>query len=166
MVELLDGFAFLTCPSPALFKTARASRQLLQHTISPRDIASGALQLELCFVFAPRSSQDACPDVRARSCLRGPGSRPTDLRHCECGFHSLPRLVRRVGIADGSAQWSTTWDRSKLFTYTNLSPNPVTFGSPGAIGQADIVVTDTSTFQSVWGFGATLSTLRCHASAS
>ncbi|RDX42626.1 glycoside hydrolase [Lentinus brumalis] len=52
--------------------------------------------------------------------------------------------------------WSTTWDRSKLFTYTNLSPNPVTFGSPGAIGQADIVVTDTSTFQSVWGFGATL----------
>ncbi|KAI0699329.1 glycoside hydrolase [Cerioporus squamosus] len=42
------------------------------------------------------------------------------------------------------------------FTYTNLSPNPINFGSPGAIGQADIVVTDTSTFQSVWGFGASL----------
>ena len=68
-----------------------------------------------------------------------------------------------------SAQWSTTWDRSKLFTYTNLSPNPINFGSPGAIGEADIVVTDTSTFQSIWGFGASLSTLpppaaRCHAS--
>ncbi|KAI1793363.1 glycoside hydrolase [Ganoderma leucocontextum] len=52
--------------------------------------------------------------------------------------------------------WSTTWDRSDLFTYTNLSPNPITFVSPGAIGDADIVITDTSTYQSVWGFGASL----------
>lgn len=69
-----------------------------------------------------------------------------------------------------SAQWSTTWDRSQLFTYTNLSPNPINFGSPGAIGQADIVVTDTSTYQSVWGFGASLSAspfyVSTHASAS
>ncbi|KAI0769030.1 glycoside hydrolase [Trametes elegans] len=52
--------------------------------------------------------------------------------------------------------WSTTWDRSSLFTYTNLSPNPITFQSPGAIGAADIVVSDSQTYQSVWGFGASL----------
>ncbi|PIL22448.1 hypothetical protein GSI_15136 [Ganoderma sinense ZZ0214-1] len=52
--------------------------------------------------------------------------------------------------------WTTTWDRSSLFTYTNLSPNPINFVSPGAIGDADIVITDTSTYQSVWGFGASL----------
>ncbi|KAH9922871.1 glycoside hydrolase [Epithele typhae] len=52
--------------------------------------------------------------------------------------------------------WATTWDRGSLFTYTNLSPNPINFASPGAIGDADIVITDTSTYQSVWGFGASL----------
>ncbi|TBU27192.1 glycoside hydrolase [Dichomitus squalens] len=52
--------------------------------------------------------------------------------------------------------WATTWDRSSIFTYTNLSPNPINFGSPGAIGDADIDITDASTFQSVWGFGASL----------
>ncbi|OBZ71255.1 Endo-1,6-beta-D-glucanase [Grifola frondosa] len=53
--------------------------------------------------------------------------------------------------------WATTWDRSKLFTYTNLAPSSsINFISPGAIGAADIVVTDSSTYQSVWGFGASL----------
>ncbi|KAI0648146.1 glycoside hydrolase [Trametes meyenii] len=52
--------------------------------------------------------------------------------------------------------WSTTWDRSSLFTYNNLSPNPITFNSPGAIGAADIVINDGQTFQSVWGYGASL----------
>ncbi|KAI5121488.1 hypothetical protein M0805_003943 [Coniferiporia weirii] len=52
--------------------------------------------------------------------------------------------------------WTTTWDRSSLFTYTNLSPNPINFVSPGAIGSADIVVDDSQTYQSVWGFGASL----------
>ncbi|KAF9444952.1 glycoside hydrolase family 30 protein [Macrolepiota fuliginosa MF-IS2] len=51
--------------------------------------------------------------------------------------------------------WQTTWDRSKLFTYHNQNP-PIPFGSPSQIGDADIVVTDTSTFQSVWGFGGSL----------
>ena len=55
-------------------------------------------------------------------------------------------------------QWSTTWDRSDLFTYTNLSPNPVNFVTPGAIGSADIIVNDGSVLQSMVGHGATLST--------
>ncbi|KAI0670921.1 glycoside hydrolase [Trametes maxima] len=52
--------------------------------------------------------------------------------------------------------WATTWDRSQLFKYTNLSPNPVNFVSPGAAGKADIVVDDSSVFQTIAGFGATL----------
>ncbi|KAA1474162.1 glycoside hydrolase [Dentipellis sp. KUC8613] len=51
--------------------------------------------------------------------------------------------------------WQTTWDRSKL--YTSLKPSsPINFGSPGAIGSADIDVDDSSTYQSVWGFGGSL----------
>ncbi|KAI0270572.1 glycoside hydrolase [Gloeopeniophorella convolvens] len=51
--------------------------------------------------------------------------------------------------------WQTTWDRSKL--YTSLQPStPINFGSPGAIGAADIDVDDTSTYQSVWGLGGAL----------
>ncbi|KAI0632331.1 glycoside hydrolase [Trametes polyzona] len=52
--------------------------------------------------------------------------------------------------------WSTTWDRSQLLTYTNLYPNPVQFKTPGAIGAADIVINDAKTYQTVWGFGASL----------
>ncbi|EIN05745.1 glycoside hydrolase [Punctularia strigosozonata HHB-11173 SS5] len=68
--------------------------------------------------------------------------------------------VALVG-ATGSAQqiydiWQTTWDRGKLLTYTNLGSNPINFQSPSVIGQADIVIDDTQTFQSVWGFGGTL----------
>ena len=57
-------------------------------------------------------------------------------------------------------QWSTTWDRSRLFTYTNLSPNPINFVSPGSTGAADISVDDTSVLQSMAGYGATLSMCR------
>ncbi|KAK7681614.1 hypothetical protein QCA50_015347 [Cerrena zonata] len=52
--------------------------------------------------------------------------------------------------------WSTTWDRSKLFTYDNLGPNPINFVTPGPIGSADIVVNDAQQFQSVLGFGGSL----------
>lgn len=55
-------------------------------------------------------------------------------------------------------QWSTTWDRSKLFTYDNLGPNPINFASPGAIGSADIVVNDGTQYQPMYGFGGSLST--------
>ncbi|KAF8064208.1 glycoside hydrolase [Lyophyllum atratum] len=51
--------------------------------------------------------------------------------------------------------WQTTWDRSKLFT--SLKPStPINFGTPSAIGAADIVVDETATFQSIWGFGGSL----------
>ncbi|RDB15100.1 Endo-1,6-beta-D-glucanase [Hypsizygus marmoreus] len=51
--------------------------------------------------------------------------------------------------------WQTTWDRSKLFT--SLKPKtPINFATPSVIGKADIVVDDTATFQSVWGFGGSL----------
>ena len=59
-----------------------------------------------------------------------------------------------------SPQYQTTWDRAQLFTYTNLGSNPINFGSPGPIGQADIVIDDTAGFQSVWGHGGSLSKLR------
>ncbi|KAI5119683.1 hypothetical protein M0805_003570 [Coniferiporia weirii] len=52
--------------------------------------------------------------------------------------------------------WSTTWDRGDLFTYTNLTPNPINFVTPGAVGSADISVDDSSVYQTIWGFGATL----------
>ncbi|KAF9047180.1 glucan endo-1,6-beta-glucosidase [Hymenopellis radicata] len=51
--------------------------------------------------------------------------------------------------------WQTTWDRSKLFT--SLKPStPINFVSPSVIGSADIVVDDSSTFQTVAGFGGSL----------
>jgi hypothetical protein len=56
-------------------------------------------------------------------------------------------------------QWQTTWDRQKLFTrQPTTSGLPINFGNPGAIGQADIVIEDTQVFQTMDGFGATLST--------
>ncbi|TFK47117.1 glycoside hydrolase [Heliocybe sulcata] len=52
--------------------------------------------------------------------------------------------------------WQTTWDESELLTYFQPTPDPITFGSPGTIGAADIVVDDTQVYQTVWGFGASL----------
>ena len=42
-------------------------------------------------------------------------------------------------------------------TYKNLSPNPINFVSPGAAASADIVVDDSSTFQTLAGVGGSLS---------
>ncbi|KAF9485722.1 glycoside hydrolase [Pholiota conissans] len=51
--------------------------------------------------------------------------------------------------------WQTTWDRSKLFT--SLAPSsPINFVTPGAIGSADIVINDGTVFQSIAGFGGSL----------
>ncbi|KAF8174701.1 glucan endo-1,6-beta-glucosidase [Mycena galopus ATCC 62051] len=51
--------------------------------------------------------------------------------------------------------WQTTWDRSELFT--SLAPStPINFVSPGVIGSADIDVDDSQVFQSIWGFGGSL----------
>jgi hypothetical protein len=52
-------------------------------------------------------------------------------------------------------QWQTTWDRTKLLT---RSSDPViNFVTKGAIGDADIVVSDGTVYQQMDGFGATLS---------
>ncbi|KAJ7041147.1 glycoside hydrolase [Mycena alexandri] len=70
---------------------------------------------------------------------------------------SLAVPVARARAADlgHRERWQTTWDRSKLFT--SLAPStPINFVSPSVIGSADIDVDDTATFQSVWGFGGTL----------
>lgn len=53
-------------------------------------------------------------------------------------------------------QWQTTWDRAKLFSSVGPS-TPINFVTPGAIGDADIVVNDGTTYQSIAGFGGTLS---------
>ncbi|KAK7028679.1 O-glycosyl hydrolase family 30-domain-containing protein, partial [Favolaschia claudopus] len=51
--------------------------------------------------------------------------------------------------------WQTTWDRQKVFT--SLAPSsPINFGSPGAAASADIVVSETTTYQTINGFGGTL----------
>ncbi|KAF7970040.1 hypothetical protein HWV62_25350 [Athelia sp. TMB] len=52
--------------------------------------------------------------------------------------------------------WSTTWDRSNLLAA--ISPTtPINFVTPGKIGSADIVVDDSTVYQTMAGFGATLS---------
>ncbi|KIJ13748.1 glycoside hydrolase family 30 protein [Paxillus involutus ATCC 200175] len=43
-----------------------------------------------------------------------------------------------------------------LFTYFQPTPDPINFVSPGAIGSADIVVDDSSVYQTILGFGASL----------
>ncbi|KIY48613.1 glycoside hydrolase [Fistulina hepatica ATCC 64428] len=47
------------------------------------------------------------------------------------------------------------WDRSSLFTYTDLS-DPINFTSPSTIGSADIVVDDSVVYQDIYGFGGSL----------
>ncbi|CCO38011.1 glucosylceramidase [Rhizoctonia solani AG-1 IB] len=50
--------------------------------------------------------------------------------------------------------WQTTWDRSKLLTRAN---DPlVNFVAKGAIGDADVIVSDSTVYQQMDGFGATL----------
>ncbi|KAJ7432031.1 glucan endo-1,6-beta-glucosidase [Mycena galericulata] len=50
--------------------------------------------------------------------------------------------------------WQTTWDGSKLFT--SLAPaSPINFVDPGTPASADIVVSDSTGYQSIIGFGGT-----------
>ncbi|KAL4065635.1 glycoside hydrolase family 30 protein [Scleroderma yunnanense] len=55
-----------------------------------------------------------------------------------------------------SIQWQTTWDRQKLFTYFQPSPGPINFVPPGPIGSADIVINDSAEYQTIYGFGGSL----------
>ncbi|KAF7290463.1 Glycoside hydrolase family 30 protein [Mycena kentingensis (nom. inval.)] len=51
--------------------------------------------------------------------------------------------------------WQTKWDRSKLFT--SLAPStPVNFAAPGAAASVNIAVSETSVFQTMNGFGGSL----------
>ncbi|KAJ6491902.1 glucan endo-1,6-beta-glucosidase [Mycena sanguinolenta] len=51
--------------------------------------------------------------------------------------------------------WQTTWDRSKLFSSIGPS-SPINFVKPGLTASADIVVSDSTKYQTILGFGATL----------
>lgn len=51
--------------------------------------------------------------------------------------------------------WQTKWDRTALFTSVGSNP-PINFTSPNVIGSADIVVDDETTYQSIYGFGGSL----------
>ncbi|EUC54891.1 glycoside hydrolase family 30 protein [Rhizoctonia solani AG-3 Rhs1AP] len=86
------------------------------------------------------------------------------LRGVPCLPSSVPMRLILFTVASGllhltAAQtiydiWQTTWDRSKLLTRTN---DPlVNFVTKGAIGDADIVVSDGTVYQQMDGFGATL----------
>ncbi|KAJ6517693.1 glycoside hydrolase family 30 protein [Mycena vulgaris] len=51
--------------------------------------------------------------------------------------------------------WQTTWDRAKLFT--SLAPStPINFVTSGTPANPDIVVSETTVFQTINGFGGTL----------
>ncbi|EIW76828.1 glycoside hydrolase family 30 protein [Coniophora puteana RWD-64-598 SS2] len=51
--------------------------------------------------------------------------------------------------------WTTTYDQSSLLTYSQ-PPNGIQFTSPGATGDVDIQVDDSSVYQTIYGFGAAL----------
>ncbi|KAG6849460.1 hypothetical protein H0H93_008247 [Arthromyces matolae] len=70
-------------------------------------------------------------------------------------FFTLLVAIQPIASQQIRDIWQTTWDRSKLFT--SLAPStPIIFGTPGAIGQADIVVDDSTVYQSITGFGGGL----------
>ncbi|KAG8845893.1 hypothetical protein FRB96_002223 [Tulasnella sp. 330] len=52
--------------------------------------------------------------------------------------------------------FTTTWDRSSLFTYTNLGSSPIDFTTGVPAGSAVINVEQTTVYQTLDGFGATL----------
>ncbi|KIK92142.1 glycoside hydrolase family 30 protein [Paxillus rubicundulus Ve08.2h10] len=68
-------------------------------------------------------------------------------------FLGLLKVVASQQIWD---IWQTTWDREMLFTHLQPTPDPINFVSPGAIGSADIVIDDSSLYQTILGFGASL----------
>ncbi|KAG9019906.1 hypothetical protein FRB90_000037 [Tulasnella sp. 427] len=62
-------------------------------------------------------------------------------------------------LVSGQQIWdvfTTTWDRSSLFTYKNLSPNPINFQSGVTAGDAVIDINASNVYQTMDGFGATL----------
>jgi hypothetical protein len=71
----------------------------------------------------------------------------------------LPLSLALTGPAFAQQIWdsyTTTWDRTKLFTYENQAPNPVNFDTPGPDGAAVIDIQDSTLYQQLDGFGASL----------
>jgi hypothetical protein len=75
------------------------------------------------------------------------------------GHREPTPLCTVVWWIDIYVQWQTTWDRNILFTHFQPTPEPINFVTPGVIGSADIVIDDSSVYQTVYGFGASLSKL-------
>ncbi|EDR11768.1 glycoside hydrolase family 30 protein [Laccaria bicolor S238N-H82] len=75
-------------------------------------------------------------------------------------MQTYPILVSLALAGSAASQqiwdiWQTTWDRLKLFS--SLSPtSPINFVTPGPIGSADILVNDAIKFQTIAGFGGSL----------
>ncbi|KAG2034172.1 glycoside hydrolase family 30 protein [Suillus americanus] len=70
-------------------------------------------------------------------------------------FGSLA-LLQAVASQQIGDIWQTTWEKNMLFTYLQPTPDLINFVTPGAIGSADIVIDDSSVYQTVYGFGASL----------
>ncbi|KAJ7290335.1 glycoside hydrolase family 30 protein [Mycena rebaudengoi] len=64
-------------------------------------------------------------------------------------------MLQRVASQQIWDIWQTTSDRSKLFA-SQAPSTPINFATPGAIASADIVVSDATKYQSIIGFGGTL----------
>ncbi|KAJ7029706.1 glucan endo-1,6-beta-glucosidase [Mycena alexandri] len=67
----------------------------------------------------------------------------------------LGLLVQPIASQQIYDVWQTTWDRSNLFSSIGPS-SPINFVKPGATGSADIVVSDSTKYQTIVGFGGTL----------
>ncbi|KAG6826979.1 hypothetical protein H0H92_013684 [Tricholoma furcatifolium] len=68
---------------------------------------------------------------------------------------SLLLAAQPIASQQISEIWETSWDQSKLLTSLPQS-KPINFATPGPIGDADIVINDTTLYQSISGFGASL----------
>ncbi|PPQ69578.1 hypothetical protein CVT24_001378 [Panaeolus cyanescens] len=67
----------------------------------------------------------------------------------------LPALSSLVASQQIWDIWQTTWNGTNLFKALNPRP-PLDFVTPGPIGAADIVVSHSTIYQEIVGFGATL----------
>ncbi|KAF8991123.1 glycoside hydrolase family 30 protein [Cyathus striatus] len=64
-------------------------------------------------------------------------------------------LFQRINSQQIQDVWQTTWDRTKLFSSISVAA-PINFFSPGSVGSADIVINDQAVYQTIDGFGASL----------
>ncbi|KAJ6566886.1 glycoside hydrolase family 30 protein [Mycena capillaripes] len=72
-----------------------------------------------------------------------------------CSLFSLALFIQPIASQQIYDIWQTTWDRSKLFESVDPS-SPINFVKPGAGASADIIVSDSTKYQTIVGFGGTL----------